>query len=116
MKKFAGVIAIAAILFGATACGSEELSTTQAAGADRTFEEGWANIERGEVYCIMVSNISSNGTSCKWDTVRSRTGVAEITLHEAWVKTSKGDVLCIKNTDQDMYVLPDCDWSTLKVS
>lgn len=117
MKKQLLAVSIAAgLLLGMTACGTEELGTSQATGEDKTFEEGWAEIKRGEVYCIFVSNASSAVTSCDWNTLRPKTGKAIMTLKEAWVKTSKGDVLCIRNTDTDMMVLPDCDWSTLKRS
>lgn len=114
-KKVAAIVSISAgVLLGATACGSSELSTSKAAGADRTFEEGWAEVKRGEVYCIFVSNAHSSTTSCDWKTLGPKTGKAIMTLNEAWVKTSKGEVLCIKSTDTDGMVLPDCDWTTLK--
>jgi hypothetical protein len=114
MKKITAVAIAAALMLGLSACDGK-IGTTQALGSNRTLEEGWANIERGEVYCIFAENAASAGTSCKWDTVRERTGAAgDFTLREKWLQVKGGKVLCIDNRDEDGLILPDCDWSTLK--
>lgn len=115
MKKLAAVAIAAGLMVGLSACGDGKVGTTQGLGSNRTLEEGWANIERGEVYCIFAQNAVSLGTSCDWDTVRPRTGAAAgFTLNEKWVTVEKGEILCIDNRDEDMLILPDCDWSTLR--